>query len=366
MIVGVLGGGQLGRMLGLAGLPLGLKFRFLDPEPDSPCAQVGEQLVGSYTDPATLDRFAAGLDAATFEFENVPADTVRRIARSVPVFPSAQALETAQDRLSEKNLFQSLGIPTPSYYPLSHRDDLAAGLDRIGCPAVLKTRRFGYDGKGQWLIQRAEDANLILSQLPAEPDSLILEGFVRFDREVSLIAVRGRSGEARFYPLVENHHQGGILRLSLAPAPNVSVELQRAAQAYAARLLETLDYVGVLTLELFLRGDALLANEIAPRVHNSGHWTIEGAETSQFENHLRAVLGFPLGSTDCRGVSAMWNILGAPPNYEAILAVPRQHLHLYGKEPRSGRKIGHVTVCASDWEAVHQQLEPIRALAPQT
>jgi 5-(carboxyamino)imidazole ribonucleotide synthase len=366
MIIGVLGGGQLGRMVGLAGVPLGVQFRFLDPEPDSPCAQVGEQLVGSYTDEALLERFLTGLDVVTFEFENVPADTVRAIGRTIPVYPSALALETAQDRLLEKNLFQSLRIPTPPYYPLATRDDLAAGLERTGFPALLKTRRFGYDGKGQWLIRNAEEAASIAVQLPAEPDSLILEGFVHFDREVSLIAVRGRTREVQFYPLVENYHETGILRRSIAPAPNITDDLQHSAQAYAARLLDSLDYVGVLTLEMFLCGDSLLANEIAPRVHNSGHWTIEGARTSQFENHLRAVLGFPLGSTECRGVSAMWNILGSPPTYDDVLAVPGLHLHLYGKEPRSGRKIGHITVCGSDLELIHQQLDVIRALAPQT
>ncbi len=366
MIVGVLGGGQLGRMLALAGIPLGIEFRFLDPQSDSPASAVGTLLAGGFDDEILLNRFASGLDAATFEFENVPADCLRRLAGRIPIFPGAEALENAQDRLSEKQLFRGLGIPTPPFFPIELPADLRPALELTGIPAVLKTRRFGYDGKGQWLIRDRSDVDSILPQLPRERGALILEGFVGFDREVSLIAARGRDGAMVFYPLIENHHRGGILRLSLAPAPDVGSELQNAAQDYVVRIAETLKFVGVITVEFFQCGGTLLANEIAPRVHNSGHWTIEAAETSQFENHLRAILGLPLGPAASRGYAAMWNVLGFPPRIEEALGVPDAHLHLYGKEPRAGRKIGHITLCSTDRSALTERLDRIRIIAPQS
>lgn len=366
MIVGVLGGGQLGRMLALAGIPFGMEFRFLDPDPDAPAGQVGALFQGRFDDDDLLDRFASGLDALTFEFENVPADCLRRLADRVAVYPGANPLETTQDRLSEKNLFRALEIPTPSFFPIELLADLQTALELSGWPGVLKTRRFGYDGKGQWRIGSQAEAESLLPQLPNVTGSLILEGFVKFDREVSLIAARGRGGEMAFYPLVENRHQDGILRLSIAPAPDVTTELQQTAEKYVVRIAEALDYVGVLAVEFFQCGGALLANEIAPRVHNSGHWTIEAAETSQFENHLRAILGLPLGSTAARESAAMWNVLGASPRWEDVLEVPGAHLHLYGKEPRAGRKIGHITLCSTDRAILAERLERIRALAPQS
>lgn len=366
MIVGVLGAGQLGRMLALAGIPLGLEFRFLDPEADAPARQVGEMYQGDYADQGLTERFASGVDAITFEFENVPAECVRKLSHRMPVFPSARALETTQDRLSEKTLFRSLDIPTPPFFPIDLPTDLPAALEQTGFPAVLKTRRFGYDGKGQWVIRNREEAESLIPRLPDAPASLILEGFVHFEREVSQIAARSRNGEMVFYPLVENVHEGGILRLSTAPAMSVTPELEGTAQQYAVRIAEALDYVGVLAVELFQCGGILLANEIAPRVHNSGHWTIEGAETSQFENHVRAILGLPLGSTAPRGVSVMWNVLGSPPSHAEVLSVPGAHLHLYGKEPRSGRKIGHITLCSTDRPALSERLDRIRVLAPQS
>ena len=366
MIVGVLGGGQLGRMLALSGIPLGMQFRFLDPDPSAPAGHVGELLHGSFDDRALLDRFASGLDAVTFEFENVPADCLRRLAGRLPVYPCGDSLESAQDRLTEKSLFRRLQIPTPLFVSVDRPADLNAALRLTGFPAVLKTRRFGYDGKGQWVMRDPSDVAAVLPQLPTEPRSLILEGFVKFDREVSLIAARGRNGDTAFYPLVENHHEGGILRLSLAPAPELTAGVQKAAQHYVMRILEAMNYVGVLAVEFFQCGDTLLANEIAPRVHNSGHWTIEGAETSQFENHLRAILGLPLGACEARGVAAMWNVLGSPPRHEDVLAVPGAHLHLYGKEPRAGRKIGHITLCSNDCATLAGRLDRIRAVSPQS
>jgi 5-(carboxyamino)imidazole ribonucleotide synthase len=358
--VGVLGGGQLGRMLALAGYPLGLRFRFLDPSAEACAGQLAEQLVGGYDDITVLERFAEELAVATYEFENVPVETVRTLGEGLSVYPPPAALEVAQDRLSEKRFFRQHGIPTPPFLPVDTREDLSKALRSIGTPAVLKTRRFGYDGKGQVVIDSESEVDAAWEELGGK--SLILEGFVRFDRELSVLAARGRDGEMAFYPLVENHHRGGILRLSIAPAPRVAPEMQAAAEGYARRVMESLDYVGLLAIELFEIGGDLLANEMAPRVHNSGHWTIEGAETSQFENHLRAVLGLPLGSTAPRGYSAMLNIIGDLPDTSKVLSFPGAHLHLYGKEPRPGRKIGHITLTADDAGELVRGIERLRAL----
>jgi 5-(carboxyamino)imidazole ribonucleotide synthase len=348
--VGILGGGQLGWMLGRAGDPLGIRCRFLDPSAEAPAARAGELVVGAYDDPAALDRFAAGLALATYEFENVPVAAAARLAERVPVLPPPRALEVAQDRAAEKTFFESAGIPVAPWRPVATRAELGRALDALGCPAVLKTRRLGYDGKGQHVLRAPADADEAWRRLGGVP--AILEGFVRFDRELSVLAVRGRDGATACYPLVENQHADGILRRSLAPAPGAAPALQAQAEAYARRVLAMLDYVGVLAIELFEAGGRLLANEMAPRVHNSGHWTIEGAETSQFENHLRAVAALPLGSTAPRGVSAMINLIGAVPDPAAVLDVPGAHLHLYGKAPRPGRKLGHVTVRADDLAAL--------------
>jgi 5-(carboxyamino)imidazole ribonucleotide synthase len=346
MLVGVLGGGQLGQMLALAGLPLGLRFRFLDPSPDACAIAVGELQVGSYDDEAALARFAAGLDVVTYEFENVPVAAAAWLARRVPVFPPPAALEASQDRLTEKSLFRSLGVPTVPFEPVDKRADLTAALGRLGLPAVLKTRRFGYDGKGQAVIRTPADADAAWADLGGTP--LILEGWAPFSRELSILAARARDGTVRCYPLVENWHAGGILRLSLAPATDGPGEpigpMQTEAETYARAILDHLGYVGVLAVELFVVNGKLLANEMAPRVHNSGHWTIEGAETSQFEQQIRAVVGLPLGSTAPTGFSGMVNLIGDAPPLDALLNVDGAHVHLYGKAPRPGRKIGHVTV----------------------
>jgi 5-(carboxyamino)imidazole ribonucleotide synthase len=343
--IGVLGAGQLGRMLGLAGRALGFELTFLDPSADSPAAAVGELIVADYADEAALGRLATA-DVVTFEFENVPVEAVKLLEGRAKVFPSSRALEVAQDRLHEKTCFRSLGIGTPPFEAIETWDELVAALARVGLPAVLKTRRFGYDGKGQAVLGSDADAKLAFERLGGAP--LILEGFVKFQRELSIIAVRTRSGEVACYPLVENHHAGGILRKTIAPAPGVTEELQRAANQHVEKLLAHLDYVGVLALELFEVDGRLLANEIAPRVHNTGHFSIEGARTSQFENHLRAIVGLPLGSTEVPEPCAMLNLIGVAPNPPAVLAVPDAHLHWYGKEPRPGRKVGHITVRAPD------------------
>ena len=356
-VVGVLGGGQLGRMLGLAGLPLGRRFVFLDPSPDSPAREVGELLVADYDDPKALDELASRVDVVTFEFENVPAATVEALAGSVPVFPPAGALHATQDRLVEKTSLVEVGIPVAPFRAATTAADVGAAATELGLPVIVKTRRGGYDGKGQAVISDDGEIDGAVADLGGR--ELIVEGRVPFDRELSIIAVRGRDGAFAAYPLVENHHAGGILRYSLAPAPDLDAALQSTAEGFARRFMEAHDYVGVLTLELFQVGDRLLVNEVAPRVHNSGHWTIEGAEVSQFENHLRACLGLPLGATTPVGSSVMANILGDLPDVATVTAVPGAHLHLYGKAPRPLRKIGHVTVRRDGPEWWAGQLQPL-------
>jgi 5-(carboxyamino)imidazole ribonucleotide synthase len=331
-------------MLARAGDPLGIRCRFLDPSPEAPAGRAGDLVVGAYDDPAALDRFADGLTLVTYEFENVPVASAQRLAERARVLPPPRALEVAQDRLTEKRFLESVDIPVAPWRPVASLADLGRGVAELGCPAVLKTRRLGYDGKGQHVIEGPADVQRAWARLGGAP--LVLETYVRFERELSILAVRGREGAIACYPLIENLHVGAILRRSLAPAPRISPSLQAQAEAHARRVLDALGYVGVLAIELFQVGDRLLANEIAPRVHNSGHWTIEGAETSQFENHLRAVTGLPLGSTAARGASAMLNLIGVLPDTTAILAIPGAHLHLYGKAPRPGRKLGHVTLHA--------------------
>ena len=346
-LVAVLGGGQLGRMLGLAGIPLGLRFRFLDPVAGAPAAAVGDLVVGALGDEPALAEVAAGASVVTYEWEGVPAAGARHLAERYDVRPGARSLEVAQDRLTEKQTFRRLGIATPTFAAVDTRAELGHAVDEVGgLPAVLKTRRGGYDGKGQFVLRTAGDLDAAWAELGGVP--LILESLVPFDRELSVLAVRGADGEIACWPLVENLHEAGILRVSRAPAPGLDPARQLRGEDVATRLLSDLDHVGVLAVELFEVGDELLANEIAPRVHNSGHWTIEGAETSQFENHLRAVLGLPLGSTTPRGPSAMVNCIGEMPDRDAVLAVPGAHLHDYAKSPRPGRKLGHVTVTAPD------------------
>ena len=357
--IGILGGGQLGYMLALAGYPLGLHFRFLDPSPEAPVGRIAHRVTAEFMDEQALDKFAHGLEVVTYEFENVPVEAARFLAERAPVYPPAAALEAAQDRLREKRLFQKLGIATTEFAEVAGREDFDAATERIGLPAILKTRRMGYDGKGQSLLRTKEDVQKARLELPNVP--LVLEKYVPFTRELSILGVRGRTGEIAFYPLIENHHRGGILRLSLAPAPNLTAGVQQAAEQAGRKALEELGYAGVLCIEFFELDGRLLANEMAPRVHNSGHWSIEGAVTSQFENHLRAVLGMPLGVTTGMGYSAMVNLIAELPAAEEVLAVANTHLHLYGKSPRPGRKLGHVTVRADNFEKLQQQLGELPA-----
>ena len=342
MHVGIVGGGQLGRMLCLAGSSLGIDCTTLDPAGRSSASQVAPSIVGGFDDHQALARLAAAADVVTYEFENVPVASARFLAELVPVLPPPEALEVAQDRVAEKALFSQVGLPTAEHQAAGTLEELHGALERIGTPAVLKTRRLGYDGKGQVVIRDpllAEDAWRSIGELPA-----IVERFIGFERELSIIAVRGRDGSTACYPLVENRHRDGILRLSIAPAPDVTPELQTKAETHITAVMGRLSYAGVMAIELFQVGDELLGNEMAPRVHNSGHWTIEGAETSQFENHLRAVCGMPLGPCSSRGNSVMVNLIGSLPDPATVMRVPGAHLHLYGKEPRPGRKVGHVTL----------------------
>jgi 5-(carboxyamino)imidazole ribonucleotide synthase len=359
-LVGVLGGGQLGRMLGLAGLPLGVRCRFLDPTPEAPSGAVGALHVAPLDDAAAADALADGCDVVTYEWEGVPVSTARAAAARAPVRPGLEPLGVAQDRLAEKTTLADLDVPVAPFAPVDDAATLRAALERIGLPAVLKTRRGGYDGKGQHVLRSAADVDGAWHALGGVP--LILESLVPFERELSILAVRGLDGDTACYPLVETEHDGGVLRVARAPARDVSAARQREAEAIAGRVLDRFDYVGVLAVELFERDGELLANELAPRVHNSGHWTIEGAVTSQFENHLRAVLGWPLGSTAARGHSAMVNALGTLPDVEAVLRVPAAHLHDYAKAPRPGRKVGHVTVTAETAAARDDRLTALRSV----
>jgi len=355
----VLGGGQLGRMLALAGVPLGCSFVFVDPAEHSPAAALGEHIACNYTDPIGQARLAE-CNVVTYEFESVPTAAVEALVTRVPVYPPPKALAVAQDRFLEKSCFRELGIATAPFEAIDSEADLASAVTKLGFPAVLKTRRLGYDGKGQFVLRSAADVSIAWAQVGRA--SSILEGFVRFERELSLLSVRSKSGSVGFYPLVENHHRDGILRKTFSPAPQLTPALQRAAETHATALLERLDYVGVLALELFQVGSELIANEIAPRVHNSGHFSSEGSRTSQFENHLRAILDYPLGDPSALGPSCMLNLVGTLPDSAAVLAVPDAHLHLYGKAPRPGRKVGHITVRADSEIELEQRVRALLAI----
>lgn len=355
MRIGIIGAGQLGQMLGFAARGMGITCRFLDPADAPPAADAGEVVRRPLDDADALAELAASCDVVTYEFENVPVEALLGIAGQVAVFPPPEALRSAQDRLAEKRLFDELQIPLPRYRAVDTRDDLQAAATTVGLPLVLKTRRFGYDGKGQYLVRTEDDIDAAWRELSGV--ALVAEQWVDFDYEVSAIGVRSEAGETVMYPLTRNEHAGGILRRSRAPVD--APVLAQQAGFYVNALLARLDYVGVLALELFVAGDRLLANEFAPRVHNSGHWTIEGAETSQFENHLRAITNQALGSTACLGHSGMLNLIGEIPPAARGLAIPRCSLHDYGKSPREGRKLGHITVVADTADERDSRLREI-------
>lgn len=338
--VGIVGAGQLGRMMALAGYPLGIRCTFLDQSANSPGAQVAPSLVGPLEDAALLRDLASKSDVLTFDWENISGAALAPLEKLTAIRPPRAALEVSQDRLHEKALFKRLKIPVAEHAAVDTPADLARAVQKLGAPGILKTRRLGYDGKGQCTIARLEDVDRAWQLMGGE--GLIYEKFQRFSREVSLIAVRSVAGDIIHYPLSENSHAGGILRYSRAPYANA--RLERTARGYLKRVLQALDYVGVLTVEFFVVGGRLIANEMAPRVHNSGHWTIEGCVTSQFANHLRAICGLPLGSARPLGHAAMVNFLGHMPSRERLLTIEGLAFHDYGKEPRPGRKLGHCTI----------------------
>ena len=338
----------MGRMLGLAGIPLGFRFVFLDPSAEACAGSTGELLRAEFSDEEAARRLGSMVDVATFDFENVPESSARALQEAGTLYPAPNALAAGQDRAAENELLTSLGISVPPYHLVSSRTDLLEGLELLGYPAVLKTRRLGYDGKGQAILRDPEDRERAWQKLG--DSDLVLEAFIPFDAECSLIAVRGLDGEIRAWPLTRNVHSNGILKLSL---PGVfEKSLQAKATARMRAMLEHLDYTGVLTIEFFLVKGELLVNEFAPRVHNSGHWTIDGARCSQFENHLRAIAGLPLGETEMAAHSLMFNWIGEMPDRQRALAIPGLHWHDYGKAPRPGRKIGHATLTADSMETL--------------
>lgn len=361
MKIGILGGGQLGRMMALAGLPLGHEFRFLDVSGSCPASAVGQVVVGQCSDKSTLDEFARGLDVATFEWENVPVEAVEWLGRKVPTAPSTVSLAASQDRIAEKEFFARNSIPVQAFARVGSVDELARACGTVGFPGVLKTRRMGYDGKGQAVVRTPADVPHAWRAVQGAPS--IYEEFVEFTREVSAIAVRGRDGATAHYALCQNVHARGILRTTTAPALDEGGALQRAAERYMCAAMDTLGHVGVLTIEFFVTPGGLVANEMAPRVHNSGHWTQDGAQTSQFENHIRAITGAPIGGTAVRGDCGMVNLIGSMPEPNELLAVPGAHVHLYGKSARAGRKLGHVNVCAPNSAVRDAQLRVLAEMA---
>jgi 5-(carboxyamino)imidazole ribonucleotide synthase len=359
-MIAIIGAGQLGRMLALAAYPLGEHIRVLDPSAESPAGHCAPLIIGAYNDAQALKQLTDNCRVVTYEFENVSVDAADHLVKSLPVYPPPAALRASQDRVDEKTFLNKLGIATAAWAAVSTRAEFDAALQKIGVPGVLKTRRMGYDGKGQAVIKDRVTAERAWQQLGSQP--LIYEGFVYYQREVSCLSVRNVSGDMVFYPLAENWHHDGILRTSIAPAPQLSPELQQQAERNAQKIMRELHYVGVLAVEYFQVGEQLIANEMAPRVHNSGHWSIEGAACSQFENHIRAITNRPLGSTAIHGATAMLNIIGEFPDLTALLKIPGVHLHHYGKATRAGRKIGHITVVAADHDALKLKIAEVRAV----
>lgn len=359
--VGIFGGGQLGRMLAQAALPLNVTCRFYEAGIACPSAALG-QVFDSAT-PDGLQQFIDSSDVFTLEFENTLLTDADVLIQTKALYPPRIALATAQNRITEKALFDQLNIPVAAYRKVESETDLQFAVSALGLPLVLKTVTGGYDGKGQFVLRDAAEISEAWQAL-SPAGVLIAESFVAFERELSIIAVRGQNGEVRTWSLAENHHHHGILSHSIVPAPS-SEALQPIAQDYVTRLLDHLNYVGVLTLELFVTQQGLLANEMAPRVHNSGHWSIEGAVCSQFENHMRAVAGLPLGSTELIRPCMMVNIIGRHPNREDVLKLSGAHLHFYGKEERAGRKLGHITLIPTDGNTLSKLSAELAKILPE-
>lgn len=361
--VGVLGAGQLGRMLALAGYPLELDFHFFDTS-GSPSVGLGQVTIDTSgdTDKPELKAFLDDVDIVTYEFEHLPLPLCQHIEANHTLHPSAESLRVCQNRALEKALFDKLGIPTPAYRVIESQEALEKAVSELGLPVVTKTTTEGYDGKGQFVIREASQCEAAWNAIGNRP--LIVEAFVNFTRELSVIAVRSAQDEIKVYPLAENDHHEGILRYSTAPAPFLDSEVEKQAHGYIRDLIHALDHVGILTLELFETPDGLVANEMAPRVHNSGHWSIEGARCSQFENHLRAISGLPLGETEALSPTCMINIIAEKGDINGILELPYAHVHLYGKEERAGRKLGHVTVTADSYEELTWRVKNVASFLP--
>ena len=359
MKIGVLGAGQLGRMLALAAYPLGHQMAFTANSQDEPSVLLGNAFIGNNA----VDQLSKSSDVITYESENTSVDSVNEINNTTPVYPGAKSLFTTQHRGREKAIFDKLDIPCAPYQMVGSLKGLELAAKKIGLPAILKTATEGYDGKGQFVIHRndqLEEAWQSINGVEA-----ILEGFVNFKRELSLIAVRGIDNSHKYYPLVENTHHNGILRLTIAPAENIRAEVQQQAEHYMQTLLDEMGHVGVLTIELFETSNGLVVNEMAPRVHNSGHWSIEGARTSQFENHIRAITASSLGETTClHQYCAMVNIIGEHGPVDEVLELNNAHLHLYGKNERQGRKLGHITVTANTLSELNTTLKALEAFMP--
>ena len=368
MRIGILGGGQLGRMLALAGVPLGARFGFLDPADDPCAAAVGPVTRADWEDLEAVRRWAADFDAITYEFENVPPATLAAAAEQAAVAPGPGVLEVACDRLAEKRAFTAIGLEVPRYEPVDDADAATASLERIGRPAMLKARRGGYDGKGQAVLGAEADGPTIAAAFATIGRPCLLEERIAFDAEMSIAVVRGRDGRSLSWPMSRNVHVGGILaetRGGIAAAhPALEPQVVVEAAEGVRRLAESLDSVGVLAVEFFLAGGRLLANEMAARVHNSFHWTMDHAATGQFENHVRAVAGWPLGATDAPRPAAMLNLVGAVPAVADVPADGRHHLHLYGKPPRPGRKLGHLNLVADDVDELERRITALRTTLP--
>ena len=362
MKIGVLGAGQLGRMLALSAYPLGHQMRFLALSEEDPSSLLGKTFIHN-NNPEMVSNFADSSDIVTYESENTDVTIVNEISKNTKVYPSDKSLYISQHRGREKALLDTLKIPCAPYQMVNSLDDLKSAIKNIGIPSILKTATDGYDGKGQFLIKSESQIDEAWEKMSGV--DAILEGFINFKRELSLIAVRGIDGSLEYYPLVENSHHEGILRLTIAPAQNISVSLQNKAEEYMSSLLKEIKHIGVLTIELFESDDGLLVNEIAPRVHNSGHWTIEGAQTSQFENHIRAITESPLGQTTMTSkFSAMINIIGVHGPIQKVLKTKNAHLHLYNKAERTGRKLGHITLTSNSIDELNKTIDSLKEYLP--
>ncbi len=359
MKIAILGGGQLARMLCLAAYPLGIEIVCVDPKLDCSVKNMSATFCADYSEVDKIFAHLKNIDCVTYELEALPIQSLQQLARQLPIYPSVDILAIAQDRFLEKKLFTELDIPTTEYQCIDTAQAIKNFIDLHSTPVFIKTRRDGYDGKGQIRVNHIDESETSFNRMPKSP--LIIEQGIPYDFEVSLISVRNQQGDIRFYPLTLNKHIDGILRVS--EAPFVNGKLQESAESYARRIMEKFNYIGVMTIEFFCVDGRLLANEIAPRVHNSGHWTIEGAHTSQFENHIRAISGLPLGSVAVTTLSRMVNIIGTKPDPASLVSIPGLHYHWYGKDPLPGRKLGHITICEADRVTLDQHYsEAIRMI----